>query len=63
MSKWTSEAEARNQIKDLVKDYYEAFKKPEQEKEFKRETVFPMLPEYMMKKKCAVLLMRHWISG
>ena len=26
MSKWTSEAEARNQIKDLVKDYYEAFK-------------------------------------
>ena len=35
MSKWTSEAEARNQIKDLVKDYYEAFKKPEQEKEFK----------------------------
>ena len=32
MSKWTSEAEARNQIKDLVKDYYEAFKKPEQEK-------------------------------
>lgn len=63
MSKWTSEAEARNQIKDLVKDYYEAFKNRNRKKNSNRETVFPMLPEYMMKKKCAVLLMRHWISG
>lgn len=56
MSKWTSEAEARNQIKDLVKDYYEAFKKPEQEKEFKPGDRLSYASEYMMKKKCAVLL-------
>ena len=34
MSKWKNEAEAREQIKDLVADYYNQFKKPEQEKTF-----------------------------
>ena len=35
MSKWNSEAEAREEIKGLVAEYYNQFKKPEQEKEFK----------------------------
>ena len=34
MSNWKNEAEAREQIKSLVADYYKDFKKPEQEKEF-----------------------------
>lgn len=35
MADWKNEAEAREQIKALVADYYHDFKKPEQEKEFK----------------------------
>ena len=35
MSTWKNEQEAREQIKALVADYYNDFKKPEQEKEFK----------------------------
>ena len=35
MAKWNSEAEAREEIKGLVAEYYNQFKKPEQEKEFK----------------------------
>ena len=35
MATWKSEAEAREQIKALVAEYYNDFKKPEQEKEFK----------------------------
>lgn len=35
MSSWKNEQEAREQIKALVADYYNDFKKPEQEKEFK----------------------------
>ena len=34
MSNWSNEAEAREQIKALVADYYRDFKKPEQEKPF-----------------------------
>lgn len=34
MSNWENEAQAREQIKDLVAKYYEDFKKPEQEKAF-----------------------------
>ena len=34
MSKWNSEQEAREEIKGLVAEYYNQFKKPEQEKEF-----------------------------
>ena len=34
MANWNSEAEAREQIKALVADYYRDFKKPEQEKPF-----------------------------
>lgn len=35
MSKtWNSEEEARNEIKNLVANYYEQFKKPEQDKDF-----------------------------
>ena len=34
MSKWNSEAEAREEIKGLVAEYYNQFKKPEQEKVF-----------------------------
>lgn len=34
MAKWSSEIEAREQIKSLVADYYHDFKKPEQEKKF-----------------------------
>ncbi len=34
MGKWNSEAEAREEIKGLVAQYYEQFKKPEQEKPF-----------------------------
>ena len=34
MSNWNNEAEAREQIKALVADYYRDFKKPEQEKPF-----------------------------
>lgn len=34
MSKWTSESEAREEIKGLVAEYYKQFKKPEQEKPF-----------------------------
>ena len=34
MSNWKNEAEAREQIKGLVAEYYNDFKKPEQEKEF-----------------------------
>lgn len=34
MSNWNNEAEAREQIKDLVAEYYRDFKKPEQEKVF-----------------------------
>lgn len=35
MADWKNEAEAREQVKALVADYYHDFKKPEQEKEFK----------------------------
>ena len=35
MKNWNSETEAREQIKDLVVDYYREFKKPEQDKKFK----------------------------
>lgn len=35
MANWKNEAEAREQIKALVADYYRDFKKPEQEKPFK----------------------------
>lgn len=34
MSKWNSEQEAREEIKGLVTEYYNQFKKPEQEKKF-----------------------------
>ena len=34
MSKWNSEQEAREEIKELVAEYYNQFKKPEQEKKF-----------------------------
>ncbi len=34
MTTWKNEIEARNQIKELVTDYYREFKKPELEKEF-----------------------------
>ena len=34
MSKWNSESEAREEIKSLVAEYYQQFKKPEQEKPF-----------------------------
>lgn len=34
MSKWNSESEAREEIKGLVAEYYNQFKKPEQEKAF-----------------------------
>ena len=34
MSKWNSEQEAREEIKGLVAEYYNQFKKPEQEKKF-----------------------------
>ncbi len=34
MAKWNSEQEAREEIKSLVADYYNQFKKPEQEKPF-----------------------------
>ena len=34
MGKWNSEAEAREEIKGLVAEYYDQFKKPEQEKTF-----------------------------
>lgn len=34
MSDWKNETEAREQIKSLVAEYYEKYKKPEQEKEF-----------------------------
>ena len=34
MSNWNNEAEAREYIKGLVADYYNDFKKPEQEKAF-----------------------------
>ena len=33
-NKWNNEAEAREQIKGLVAEYYNDFKKPEQEKAF-----------------------------
>ena len=35
MENWKNEAEAREQIKALVAEYYNDFKKPEQEKVFK----------------------------
>ena len=35
MSNWNNEAEAREQIKGLVAQYYNDFKKPEQDKAFK----------------------------
>lgn len=35
MSNWSNEQEAREQIRALVAEYYNDFKKPEQEKEFK----------------------------
>ena len=34
MSNWNNESEAREQIKSLVAEYYNDFKKPEQDKEF-----------------------------
>ena len=34
MTKWNNEAEAREEIKNLVADYYNQFKKPEQDKVF-----------------------------
>ena len=34
MSKWNSEQEAREEIKGLVAEYYNQFKKPEQEKPY-----------------------------
>ena len=34
MSNWNNESEAREQIKALVAEYYNDFKKPEQDKEF-----------------------------
>lgn len=35
MGRWMNESEAREEIKELVGEYYNSFKKPEQEKEFK----------------------------
>ena len=35
MSKWKNEAEAREYIKSMVADYYNDFKKPEQDKPYK----------------------------
>ena len=35
MSRWTSEVEARDEIKSLVAKYYEEYKKTDQDKEFK----------------------------
>ena len=34
MSNWNNESEAREQIKALDAEYYNDFKKPEQDKEF-----------------------------
>lgn len=51
MSNWNNESEAREQIKALVAEYYNDFKKPEQIKSLHRETEFHMLHVCMMKKK------------
>ena len=51
MAKWNSEAEAREEIKGLVAEYYNQFKKPEQEKPFEEETESLMHHVYMMRRK------------
>lgn len=54
MSTWNNEIEARDEIKNLVKKYYNEFKKPEQDKAFEEGIGSRMLPEFMMRKKCVL---------
>ena len=41
MSTWNNEIEARDEIKNLVKKYYNEFKKPEQDKAFEEGDRIP----------------------
>lgn len=62
MSNWKNEAEAREQIKALVADYYHDFKeKKEPYKDGDPASV--MLPAFSTKKKCRLLQMQLLISG
>lgn len=51
MANWSNEAEAREQIKALVAEYYHDFK--EKKADFKPATALLMHPACLMKKKCA----------
>ena len=61
MGNWKDEAEAREQIKALVADYYRDFK--EKKEPFRKEIAFPMLPVFLMRKRCRHLQMQPLISG
>ena len=51
MANWSNEAEAREQIKALVAEYYHDFK--EKKADFKPGDRVTMHPACLMKKKCA----------
>ena len=53
MENWKNEAEAREQIKALVAEYYNDFKN--RKRRSNRETDFHMQVVYMTRKKCALL--------
>lgn len=55
MTKWKNEAEAREQIKSLVAEYYNDFKNRSRTSPFIRETDFPMQAGCMMRRKCVHL--------
>lgn len=52
MSTWNKEAEAREQIKEMVAKYYHDFK--EKITPIKKVTALLMLHVYLMKKKCVL---------
>lgn len=56
MTKWNDEKDARNQIKKLVSDYYETFKKPEQYKNYTEGDRIPYASRvYDEKEMCALV--------
>ena len=56
MSTWNNEIEARDEIKNLVKKYYNEFKKPEQDKAFEEGDRIPYASRvYDEKEMCSLV--------
>lgn len=65
MSNWTNESQARNDIKEMVSEYYKQFKKPEQEKEFQEGDRIPYASRvYDEKEMCnlADAMLDFWLT-